>query len=219
MIDKKLATKSRPHQTYYLADGTKVPGVTTVLSIIAKPALITWANKMGLNGIDTTKYVDAAGNAGTACHEMIEAHLKGIEFDRSSYAEDILDLAENGFLKYLDWEAQHKLEDIHSEMQLVSERFRFGGTADLYCKLDDIPTLIDIKTNATGIFQENLYQVAGYRILLEENGYPVERMVIIRVGKSDQPDLETKEVGEYMHYRKVFLAALNLYQILNEKEV
>jgi len=28
MIDKKLATKSRPHQTYYLADGTKVPGVT-----------------------------------------------------------------------------------------------------------------------------------------------------------------------------------------------
>lgn len=39
MIDKKLATKSRPHQTYYLADGTKVPGVTTVLGIIAKPAM------------------------------------------------------------------------------------------------------------------------------------------------------------------------------------
>ena len=180
-INATLAAKSRQHTVYKLADGTRVPGVTTVLNILAKPALIAWANRMGLQGIDTTKYVDAAANAGTCCHAMIEAHLKGEPFDASLFDPATIDIAENGYLKYLDWEAGHKLADIHSEMQLVSEQHRYGGTVDLYCTLDGVPTLVDFKTNQSGIYDEMMHQVAGgYRLLLEEHGMPVKQVLVFR---------------------------------------
>ena len=131
-VEKSIANKSKQHTVYKLKDGTRVPGVTTVLNVLNKPALVPWANKMGLQGIDTTKYVDAAALAGTAAHAMIQAHLTGEVFDGTSYPQDLLSLAENGFIKYLDWEKGHKIEDVHSELQLVSERWRYGGWPFLF---------------------------------------------------------------------------------------
>lgn len=215
MVNKALAKKSRQHTVYTLADGTRVPGVTTVLGILAKPALIAWANKMGLQGIDTTKYVDAAANVGTCCHAMIEAHLKGQLFDDHAYDRATIDIAENGYIKYLEWEGQHKLEDIHSELQLVSEKYRFGGTIDLYCLLDGVTTLVDFKTNQSGIYDEMMHQVAGgYRLLLEEHGMEVQQVLIIRVGKTDNMDMETRFIGNWEWHANVFLDALRLYQTL-----
>lgn len=211
-IEKELAKKAQTHTVYKLADGTRVPGATTVLAEIAKPALIAWANRLGLQGIEVGKYKDATAQVGTACHAMIEAHLKGEEFDRSEYDEITLDIAENGFLKFLGWLDNHKLEDIHAEMPLVSERWRFGGTVDLYCTLDGVKTLVDFKTSATGIFDEMEWQVAGaYRTLLEENGHPVERIIILRLGKSDKADLEEKVLGAWDEAWAVFESALRLY--------
>lgn len=216
-INATLAAKSRQHTVYRLADGTRVPGVTTILGILAKPALIAWANRMGLQGIDTTKYVAAAADAGKACHAMIEAHLKGEAFDASGYDPATVDIAENGYLKYLEWEGQHKLEGIRSEMALVSEARRYGGCVDLYCLLDGIPTLVDFKTNQTGIFDEMRHQVAGgYRLLLEENGLPVKQVLIIRVGKTDKPDMETQFVSEWDWHADVFLSCLATYRALNK---
>jgi len=210
-INKTLAAKSRQHTVYKTKDGTRVSGVTTVLGVLAKPALIAWANRMGLQGIDTTKYVDEAG---TAAHEMIECHLTGQAFDKSQYAPDLLDLADNGFIKYLEWESGHKIEGVHSELVLVSERYRYGGTIDMYCTLDGVPTLIDFKTNSTGIFAEMMHQTAGgYRRLLEENGYPVKQVIIIRLGKSDNMDLEAKQIGNWDVHWEIFKHCLGLYRL------
>lgn len=213
-VNKTLAARSKPHTIYKTSDGKRVPGVTTILGVLAKPALISWANKMGLQGIDTTKYVNQAADAGTAAHAMIECHLKGIEFDRDQYSKEILDLAENGFIKYLDWESHHTITNIQSEMILISEAYHYGGTIDMYCDLDGVPTLVDFKTNATGIFDEMKHQTAGgYRHLLEENGYPVKKVVIIRLGKSDNMDLETKEIGAWDTHWQIFQACRDLYDL------
>lgn len=215
-IDKTLAAKSRQHTVYKTADGTRVPGVTTVLSVLAKPALINWANKMGLQGIDTTKYVDAAAQAGTAAHAMIEAHLKGEEFDPSPYPADLLSLAENGYIKYLDWEGSHQLNLIGSEMPLVSEAERYGGCIDCYAELDGIPTLIDFKTNSSGVYDEMRHQVVAYKNLLLEHGYAVQKILIVRLGKSDQMDLEAVEVGNWETHERIFRACLDLYRLQGE---
>jgi hypothetical protein len=219
VIDKTLAKVSRQHTVYKLADGTRVPGVTTVLNEMAKPALIPWANKMGLQGIDTTKYVDAAANVGKCCHAMIESHLKGGPFVADDYSPDAVDLAENGYLKYLEWEHGVLLTTVESELQLVSEKYRFGGTVDLYCRLTDISakqppkmTLVDFKTGQSGIFPEHAHQTAGgYRLLLEESGRPVDQVLIIRVGKSEAMDLETKWIGNWDLHANIFLACLHLH--------
>lgn len=212
-IDKVIAKKSKQHTVYKTKDGTRVPGVTTVLGVLAKPALIAWANKQGLAGIDTQKYVERAADAGTACHAMIEAHLKGETFDASTYAPDLLGLAENGFLKYLEWEGHHKVEAVQSELALVSEEHKYGGTIDMYCKLDGSLTLVDFKTNSTGVFDEMRHQVVAYRKLLIENGYPVNRIVIIRLGKSDQLDMEAVEVGDWDLHWSMFLACKTIYDL------
>jgi RecB family exonuclease len=213
-INKTFAAKSKPHTIYKLKDGRRVCGVTTILSVLNKPALVAWANRMGLQGIDTTKYVEKAADAGTAAHAMIECYLTKQEFSRVQYAEDILSIAENGYLKYLDWEDKHKIEDVHSEMILVSEKLEYGGTIDMYCKLDGQYTLVDFKTNATGIYAEMMHQTAGgYRLLLEENGYPVQKVIIIRLGKSEDMDIEIKEVGQWDIHTDIFLNCKNLYEL------
>jgi hypothetical protein len=139
-------------------------------------------------------------------------------FDESEYDEATLGLAENGYLKYLDWEGQHTLTEVCSEMELVSERHKYGGTVDLYCKLDGVPTLVDFKTNQSGIYDEMMHQVAGgYRLLLEENGFPVRQVLIIRVGKTDKQDMETRFIGDTEWHGTVFLDALRLYYTLQKR--
>jgi hypothetical protein len=43
--------KTKQHTIYKLADGSRVPGVTTIVGMKAKPQLIDWANRIGLEGI------------------------------------------------------------------------------------------------------------------------------------------------------------------------
>ena len=68
--------KSKAHQIYKLKDGTRVPGTTTITSILDKPALKFWANNLGLKGISVSKYVDNLADIGTLCHKMVENYLK-----------------------------------------------------------------------------------------------------------------------------------------------
>ena len=76
-VEKKIAKRAKAHTIYKLANGKRVPGVTTVLGIINKPALVKWANNLGLQGIDSTTYVDGTAKIGTLAHEMIQEYLGG----------------------------------------------------------------------------------------------------------------------------------------------
>jgi CRISPR/Cas system-associated exonuclease Cas4 (RecB family) len=50
----------------------KKPSVTELCDLLAKPALITWANKQGLAGIDIKGVRKTAKAAGTSMHSQIE---------------------------------------------------------------------------------------------------------------------------------------------------
>ena len=86
-------------QHAYKLDGKPLTGVTTILSVIAKPALINWSANMAVSyikanlskGIKTgdwdkifaeakiahTKKKEKAGDVGTMAHEWIENYIKG----------------------------------------------------------------------------------------------------------------------------------------------
>ena len=78
---KDASKKARAHTIYKLEDGTKVPGVTTVLGILNKPALVKWANNLGLQGIDSNKYRDEMADIGTLAHQMIVNYFNKVETD------------------------------------------------------------------------------------------------------------------------------------------
>src|SRR3990167_1945992 len=97
---------AKAHTRYVLPDGTQVPGVTTVLGVLNKPALIKWANNLGLVGVDSSKYVDALAEVGTIAHYLILCHLRNEKPVLEDYAPSQVDKAENSLLSFLEWEKQ-----------------------------------------------------------------------------------------------------------------
>ena len=188
--------RARVKSPYYLKDGTAVPGVTTILRVLDKSAyLVPWANKLGMNGVDATKYRDEKGHIGTLAHEMILSDLKGGELDTYDNTKREVDVAQNCYLSYLGWKKGKVIEPVLVEKELVSEVFRFGGKMDLYGKIDGLLTLLDFKTGAN-LYPEMWYQMAGYDILLTEHGYKVEQRILLNIGRDETENfIEAKRPG------------------------
>jgi len=220
-LEKQIAKRSKVHTIYKLKDGTKVPGVTTVLGVMNKPALMNWAWQLGTQGIDYKHYVDATARIGTLAHEMIQAYLGGPEWDRSAYTPEEIDTAENAVLSFYEWERQtgHTMQTLEIEMPVVSEEYGYGGTVDWLGYIDGKLWLVDIKTSK-GLYPEHEYQVSAYHQALLEKGYKVEGVRLLRVGRSE-------DEGFYDHVLsnvqlnagwKVFTSALDLYKNIKKYE-
>ncbi len=211
-MNKEARKNQKVHTIYKNSKGIRVPGVTTILSVLNKPALIHWAWNLGIEGIDYKKFVDDKAAIGTLAHDMALCHVKGQESDTSEYSKAQIDLAETCFLKYLDWESQHTMEPVVTEEALVSEKYQYGGTADNYCILDGIPTLVDYKTGKA-IYPEMFFQLAAYVNLLKENNYPVERAMILRMGRNEMEGFEVKEMSDLKKEWQVFQNCAKIYTL------
>ena len=205
------------HQEYFLKDGTKVPGVTTVLGIIAKPALAPAANKLGLLGINSTIHWRELADIGTLAHYLILSHLKKVKPDTSDYRKDFIDKAENSFLSYLEWEKGHKIEPVLLETPLVSEWYRYGGTPDCVCHLDekDDLTLLDFKTG--GIYREHYWQLAAYGQLLNDTHY-VNDGIILGIPRTVDESFNEKIIDDLSLGWYPFKKCLELYNSIREYE-
>ncbi len=206
------AKRSKTHTRYYNKAGTLLPGVTTILGVLNKPALVPWANNLGLAGINVREYVDALALIGTIGHEMICAHNRGVPFQSNGHPAELIDKAENCFLSYLAWEKQHKVEPILCESQLTSERYGFGGTVDMYAKVDGVDTIVDYKTGKS-IYPEHIYQVAAYRQLLEENGHFVADVRILQIGRDETEGFSEKVVASTTREWMLFQHCLAIYEL------
>jgi len=213
MVKTATPKKARAH-TIYKMDGVRVPGVTTILGILNKPALVKWANNLGLQGIDSTKYRDEMADIGTLAHQMIVDYFNEVETDTADYSENQIDLAENCLLSFWEWEKGHKIEVIMAEAQLVSS-LGYGGTIDLYCELDGILSLVDFKTGKA-IYPEMFYQLAAYRKLLTENEHPVKGVRILRIGRDDNEGFEERLVADTAKHLELFNHCLAIYNLQKE---
>ncbi|KKM15298.1 hypothetical protein LCGC14_1697480 [marine sediment metagenome] len=169
--------------------GIRFPGVTTITNLRAKPALIKWANNLGLKGIDSTKYVDDKADIGTLAHAMITNGLQTLETDLTDYTAKQIKQAENCVLSYYEWEKEHKIDPILIEKPLVSEEHCVGGTMDIYAKVDGVFELIDLKTG-NGIWDEHKWQVAAYKEILQENNYQVDRVRILNIPRHETENFQ-----------------------------
>ena len=212
MSKDKLKGIAKAHTVYKTADGKRVPGATTITGLLNKPYLVKWANNLGLDGIDSSKYTDEAAAVGTLAHAMVQAHLQKEEIDTSMFSPVQVDLAQNAMLSYLEWESRHKIEPIICEVPMVSERMKFGGTVDCYCMLDGVPTLLDFKTGKA-IYEDYFVQTAAYKELLLELGHPVERVQILRIGRDETEGFEERSITDTSKYFKIFENLLSIYYL------
>jgi len=205
-------TKTAVHTVYRLADGTRVPSVTTILGILNKPALVHWAWKMGCEGLDYRKVRDEAGEIGTLAHYMILCDLIDTEPDMSEYSESIIERADVCLSKFKTWTMAHEIEPILTEKYLISEEYKFGGTLDFYGLIDDVPTLLDFKTSG-GIYDDYFPQVAAYEQLLLAHEHPVEDVRILRIGRNEDEGFEDRAIVNRAKYWEIFKHCREIYEL------
>ena len=218
MTKDKLKKMSTAHTRYKTSDGQIVPGASTITGLLNKPMLVKWANNLGLQGIDSSKYTDKAASIGTLIHYLVECHITKKKPDLSDYAPSEIEIANVGLKKYLDWESKHTIEPIFNEEQFVSNEYKYGGTADFYCILDGKYTLIDFKS-CKAIYSEHFCQVSGYGNLLRENKHLVEQILILRVGRDETEGFEEKYITPEQEeiYFEIFKSLVGIYY--NKKKV
>ncbi len=207
-------SRVKAHTQYFTQDGQRVPGVTTVLGLINKPGLVPWANKLGLQGIDSQKYVNRMASIGTLAHYWVEGILlTGTDPDLSEWSQEQQDMASNSVLKFLEWYDQHDIRVIETEKPLVSEVYRYGGTLDILADVDGGRGLIDIKTSKA-IYDDHMYQVAAYHQLACEHGYVPEWVQVLQVGRTEDEGFGVRHASgrELQKYWQVFESALVLYR-------
>lgn len=166
---------ARPKGGYYLKDGTRVPSVTTIIGRFKDAGgLVHWAWKLGMEGRDYREERDAAAAAGTLAHTMLEnvLHRKDPHdgIDLAQIDESILRPAETALAAATSWMQQQHVEVAMTEVALVSERYRYGGTLDAVLQQGDKLVLADWKTS-NSVYPEYICQLAAYRQLLVENGH------------------------------------------------
>uniref|UniRef100_A0A6M3JNF6 PD-(D/E)XK nuclease superfamily protein n=2 Tax=viral metagenome TaxID=1070528 RepID=A0A6M3JNF6_9ZZZZ len=209
---KDAPKKSRAHTIYKTEDGVRIPGVTTVLNVLNKPALVKWANNLGLQGIDSSKYRDSMADIGTLAHQMILDYFKGEKTDTSEYSSGQIDLAENCLLSFWEWEKGHDIKVIMAEVPLISREYGYGGTIDCFCELDGQATLLDFKTGKA-IYEEMVFQVSSYRHLLIENGHSVDSVKILRIGRDATEGFDEKTIYNCETGWQIFLRCLDIYNL------
>lgn len=169
-----------PKKGYFLADGTRVPGTTTVIGRFKDSgALIYWAYKQGREheglarqGIDAPtrlyEVTERYANIGTLAHSMVEAHILGFNPHGVLHKvpESLAGPARQAFGAYLSWAEQTKLKILEQEIQLISEEYKFGGTPDAIGEVHGELCLIDWKTS-NNVYSDYLIQIAAYRYLWE----------------------------------------------------
>ncbi len=202
-------TKTRAHIRYKNAAGENIPGVSTIVGQLAKPQLIIWANRLGLQGIDSTKFRDEKAEIGTLAHALIMADLRGEKYDTSVYSQQQIDQAETTFLNYLEWQKGHTLADGVVECPLVNEEYSYGGTPDWFGTLDGIPTLVDYKTG--GIWKEAQIQTAAYVHLVPGK---IERIIILGIPRNPEETFRQVTLTDWQAPWEAFKALRQLYNAL-----
>src|SRR6185312_15860219 len=94
-----------PKAGYHLADGTRVPGTTTIIGRFKDSAgLMHWAFKQGKLGKERLyEEAEKAADIGTLAHAMVELHIKGDDphVALAEADDDMRGKAQSAFKAYL----------------------------------------------------------------------------------------------------------------------
>jgi hypothetical protein len=123
------------------------PTVTELIDILNKPALLKWANKIGLEGVSLDNYKKKSAADGDNIHKQIENDFKyAIPYENEKFKQ-----------------FKSRYEYVESEPKIECEHYR--GRADVILKRDGLFWLFDFKASNNIYFEQKLQLIAYKRIL------------------------------------------------------
>lgn len=208
--------------------GKFVPGVTTILQCIGKPALVPWAagcasdhwlSEMKAGNKDYAAVhkaakashrmkAQAAANIGQNVHDYAECYFKN-----RALPELLTDQAKKGAEAFHKWIDAHKVKVKASERRVFSKEHYYAGTCDFVAEIDGVLGVGDIKTSS-GIYPEMRFQTAAYQhALQEEKNMKFSVRWIVRFDKKSG-NFEAKSFYDFDLDFGGFRAALGLHRTL-----
>lgn len=217
----------------YKFNGVCVPGVTSILGVIGKPALIPWAA-----GCASDHWLKEAVKRGRTDYEIIYKEAKSAHRKKAKDAADIgtnihdyaecffkektlpellTDQAKRGAEAFHKWIDSHHVKIKASERMVFSQNYFYAGTCDFVAEIDGILGVGDIKTSS-GIYPEMRFQTAAYQQALEEEkGIKFPVRWIIRFCKKTG-EFEAKSFYNFDLDFHGFNSALMLHKTLQKIE-
>lgn len=158
----------RDENGYYWLNGRKFVSVTTVLKVIAKPALVAWMVKQG--AVNAKKIASDTADIGSQFHGFVDQLLKHqlglgeFHWDNEAFQKN-LGLSAKEVKPMLEqwrkwWPAFQQATNcrlIATELTVYSETYGYAGTLD--CEV--CREVLDWKTSS-GIYDEMRLQVMAY---------------------------------------------------------
>lgn len=134
------------------------PSVTQLLDLLNKPALLKWANKIGLQGIAIDDYRKKAKNTGIDYHKQTENCLKHGE------------VFEDPLIQYHFEEFMRDKECLACEQSIEHELFK--GRLDVRFLVKGVKFTCDFKPK-TDIYLETILQLTAYRMVTGDDNIAV----------------------------------------------
>ena len=226
----------------YTLDGKPLHGVTSVLSIISKPALIGWASNTNTEYIKEhankeyvddkftyyqvsegvleeartahTKKKEKAGELGSDVHSLIEALVKGVIGAGGGIVDPDTKSDNPQVQLFIDWARDNQVKFIESEKRVYSKESWYAGTLDLVLEMKGEKYIADIKTSSA-IYPEAYLQMAAYQGAMEEMNEHTDIKGAMVINLPKKGGFEIGMNYAYDDNRVAFLAALVLYKQLN----
>lgn len=224
----------------YLIDGVRATGVTSVIGVLAKPALIGWAARMAVETlgkaiesyrIDDENYKftyeqrdtfleaaksahaqkrDKAAEHGTDTHSLVESYINLCLVKEGKPVQPVA--TNTDIQKFIGWAVDNVDHFLFSERQMYNPELFIAGTADFAAVMKDGKRLIgDFKTSGGVYGIDYFLQVAAYRLLAESEGDDAyDGSVIVRLGKDGSFDIHYRY--DYETDKNAFLACLTIYR-------
>ena len=202
---------------YVLPGGETIPGVTTVLKTLAKPALLNWANNMGLKGKTIYQGSEKATDIGSIAHYLIDCTIKDIGPVLEGFEEDRVKKARELHDSFWALAKEKNFSVKQSELSLCDSVNKYGGTLDLLGLEGDKGALWDIKTSKA-IYVDYYIQVSAYKLLCECNALgPLHPRIVLltKDGRVYAPDISDSTI---QHATSAWWGLLATHKALKQLE-
>ncbi len=215
----------------YTVNGKPVYGVTSIVGIINKPALINWAinattdyiiankERLGEEFASVIKESKSASHnisveareLGTRVHSFADRWFPDNKFELVQELLKIDDEKERKAISaFIEFLKNNKIERQFGERKIYSKKYKYAGTVDFVGKINNELVVADYKTSSA-IYPEYFLQTAAYAQALEEElKIKIKKTMIVRVSKTGR--LEVKENQNWKKDVPVFLASLDVYK-------
>jgi hypothetical protein len=176
---------------------SRKPSVTELVGMLDKPALLSWANRIGLEGKSLIEARRANMAQGVSLHKQLERWL----LNGTPIADEAFQAKAQAFFEDKNVVACEK----------VIDHEKFTGRLDVkYQTEDGTERICDFKTNQIRLYRENKLQLAAYRMVAG-----CDRIAVISI-----PDMTLieAEIPDFTPYEQIVLHLAEIYKLNQQIE-